>query len=282
MSATKQSTRGKAPQNGKANGDTAALVEAKALEDQIATEAATIREDATELDRALFLRLWPLLARPLPAGFVQHIGVVTGKPYESTGVKSLQVLIDRMNNVLTPLWWWYEVEYLLDGEDHGKLAEVTVYVGTRGGDVLTQATSRGGVNQASTLGNRYKGSETNAAKRAFAQIGPGHEVYLGAVDLDPDVSVDAAKAQQRADRPAPTATIEASRAALLIDAFQGLPGGDDIQAEHRKQLKLKLGSLGVSGQTVNAAFAKLTPGQADDVERWLSERADLANAEGSS
>ena len=92
----------------------------------------------------------------------------------------MQVLIDRMNNVLTPLGWWYEVEYLLDGEDHGKLAEVTVSVGNRGSEPLVTAVSRGGVNQASTIGNRFKGSETNAAKRAFAQIGPGHEVYLGA------------------------------------------------------------------------------------------------------
>lgn len=205
------------------------LAEAIASENAIADEAATIREEATTIDRALFLKLWPLLRRPIPAGFITSTGVVKGKPYPSTGVKSMQVLIDRMNNVLTPLWWWYQVEYFGEGSDAGTLAEVTVYVGERGLEadggplILTRATSRGGVNQASTLGNRYKGSETNAAKRAFAQIGPGHEVYLGATDLDPDVSADAAKAQEgsQGDAQAPAEMLSVDHAenlAAIIEA----------------------------------------------------------------
>lgn len=219
MTATKSRTRS-------TNGTTPdPLAEAIAHEDAIADEATAIREEATTIDAALFLKLWPLLRRPIPAGFITTTGVVKGKPYPSTGVKSMQVLIDRMNNVLTPLWWWYEVEYFGAGSDAGTLAEVTVYVGERAGKpfILTQATSRGGVNQASTLGNRYKGSETNAAKRAFAQIGPGHEVYLGATDLDPDVSTDAAKAQEvsQGDGQAEAETLSADRAenlAAIIDA----------------------------------------------------------------
>jgi hypothetical protein len=171
----------------------AGLDEAIRSEEEIAARAAEIRGDNSELTPDLFLKLWPLLKEPIPSGFIRSVGVTEGKPYASTGVRSEQVLIDRMNNVLTPLWWWDEVEW----SEEGKVAEVTICVGTLGGDVLLKRSSRGGVNRGSTLGNVFKGSKTNAAKRAFAAIGPGHEVYLGAADLDPDTNEDAAKQQER-------------------------------------------------------------------------------------
>lgn len=233
------------------------LAEAIVHEEAIAAEAAEIRGEATDLDPALFLKLWPLLRRPIPAGFIVSTPAVKGKPYESTGIKSLQVQIDRMNNVLTPLGWSHEVRYM----DEGSLAEVIVTVGDR----LLSRSSYGGVNQASTTGNRYKGSETNAAKRAFAAVGPGHEVYLGAVDLDPDVSEDAAKAQEQTEQPPAVQLISGDDAARLVDTFQ--QSGADTQA-----LKLKLGSMGVPTPSVNRAFASLTPTQAAEIDGWISEQ----------
>lgn len=264
MTAAKTSAKSKAGQdNGAAaTSEQSALAEAVTYEEAIAAEAAEIRGDATDLDAALFLELWPLLKRPIPQGFIQHVGKVEGKPYPSTGVRSLQVLIDRMNNVLTPLWWWYEVEYLGEGQDHGKLAEVTVYVGQRGGaadrsTILTTGKSRGGVNQASTIGNRFKGSETNAAKRAFAQIGPGHEVYLGATDLDPDVSEEAAKEQAKSD----TGTGRPEERKLPKDAAERL--FEQIKtAGLEEQLPTKLRGFGVKELT------DLTVEQSIKVYEW--------------
>ncbi|MGI8873603.1 MAG: hypothetical protein ACR2KP_04620 [Egibacteraceae bacterium] len=202
------------------------LAAAITSEAAIGTEARKIRGDATEITPALFLELWPLLRRPIPPALIVTTGIVEGKPYPSTGVKSLQVLTDRMSLVLTPLWWWHEVEYL-EANPVGSLAAVTVFVGLRYEDprvVLCQATSRGGVDRASTLGNLYKGSLTNAAKRAFAEIGPGHEVYLGATDLDPDVSEDAARAQEQPEKQAAKQPpIGEERAAKLADIIAGSP-----------------------------------------------------------
>lgn len=163
-----------------------------ASEQAIADEAAEIRGDTTELTAELYLKLLPLLRRPIPEGFIESIPAVKGKPYESTGIKSVQVQFDRMDNVLTPLWWDEEVAY----EKDGALCHVTVYVRQgKDGRVLSQRSSMGGVNQASTVGNLYKGSYTNAAKVAFARTGPGHEVYVGVTDLDPDVHEPSANAQ---------------------------------------------------------------------------------------
>lgn len=256
------------------------LEQAIAYEQQIATEAATIRAAHTgQLDHDLFLQLWPLLKRPIPQAFIVSTGISTGKPYESTGVKSLQVLIERMDNVLTPLWWWYDVAYVGgDGFDgrlphEGKLAEATVYVG-RNRDpetAILKKVSRGGINQASTIGNLYKGTETNAAKRAFAQVGPGHEVYLGATDLDPDVNEEVADAQAApAEHPA-IDTISADSAAKLRDTFDQV-AGDDVEGMTKK-LKVKLGAIGVTARSVNQGLAQLTPAQAIEIDGWLSEQA---------
>lgn len=175
-----------------------ATVAAIATENEIAARAAEIRGDADGLDRALFLKLWPLLREPIPAGFIKSLPALSGKPYESTGVKSVQVQIGRMDNVLTPLGWRDDVEFSEDG----KVCRVRVEILHADGSVMFWRESWGGVNQASTLGNLRKGSYTNAAKLAFARVGPAHEVYIGATDLDPDVHEKAAAEQDRPLRPA--------------------------------------------------------------------------------
>ncbi len=173
---------------------------AVASESAIADRARDIRGDAAELTPALFLRLWPLLLEPIPEGLIETVGVVKGKPYASTGVSSVQVQIDRMNNVLTPMWWEDEVTY----NESGTVAHVQIRVlGVDRQPIIVRQAS-GGVNQGSTTGNIYKGSYTNAAKLAFARVGPGHEVYLGVTDLDPDV--DEKIAAEQVQTGAPTAS----------------------------------------------------------------------------
>lgn len=244
------------------------IAEAIAYEEAIAAEATEIRDGATELTPELFLRLWPLLKRPIPGGFIQTVGAVKGKPYESTGIRSVQVQIDRMNNVLTPLWWSDDVTY----EEGGKLAQVTVTVHGQSGPLVT-VYARGGVQQASTLGNLYKGSYTNAAKLAFARLGPGHEVYLGAADLDPDTNAEAAK-QSPGVNP---------------EGFDGLPRErvETLGTTIRKTLNLPaervsllFGAVGAEAPAdpddngeLRMALGALTPDQADALERALGEEA---------
>jgi hypothetical protein len=225
------------------------LAQAVAVEEAIAEEAKAIRGEATELTPALFLALWPLLRRPIPEGFLTEVGAVTGKPYASKGAKSIQVITDRMDNVLTPLWWRQEVMYF----DEGKLCEVTVIVGQDQRDLFSRA-SRGGVNQASTIGNLYKGSYTNAAKRAFALVGVGHEVYLGATDLDPDVSPEAAKAQETTGGAETSRKLPAEKVGPLKQAVTA--AGLD------KHLTMKLRAFGV------AKIEDLTVDQAISLYEW--------------
>jgi hypothetical protein len=221
MSATVERTRptsnGQAPQP-----PSDPLRSAIDTEAQIAARAAEIRArhdgGGAKMTRELFLELWPLAKEPIPPGLIVHTGVVKGKPYESDGVKSVQVQMNRMDAVFTPLYWGYEDAY----EEDGKLCLVTVCVFDHEGQNLVKRNSWGGVNQASTLGNLRKGSFTNAAKLAFARVGPGHEIYLGAPDLDPDTNEKVAEQQ----RP-----VEAGRAARasLLDRSQA-PVEDPEQA----------------------------------------------------
>jgi len=239
--------------------ETAKLAEAFAAEQAIADEAAAIRGDAVLIDTVLFLKLWPLLRRPIPEGFIKSIGVVKGKPYESTGISSVQVQIGRMDNVLTPLGWHDVVEYELEG----RLAHVTVSVLGVDGEPIVQRDAWGGVNQASTTGNLYKGTYTNAAKVAFARIGPGHEVYVGATDLDPDVHAKAANEQAK-----PVAGSQEQ--------------GDDaprlLRADERKKVVKAVEDAKLEWPKLMAAVGfedtdKLTTADAFEIRKLIDERA---------
>lgn len=252
-------TAAKSPaKNANGNGQpTDPLAAAIAYEHEIADMAKGIRGDSVALTPALFLELLPLLRKPIPAGFIVETDAVKGKPYKSTGIKSLQVQIDRLDNVLTPLCWHWTTEW----SDDGRTATVEVRVLDGDGKALVVRRARGGVNQASTDGNLLKGSETNAAKLAFARLGVGHEVYLGATDFDPDVDKDAAEIQTATPK---VETLDADRASHLRDLF------DANEAIDARALKIKLGALGVSGaRSVNHGLAILTPAQADELEEWL-------------
>lgn len=268
------------------NGDGPAdpLAEAIAYEQAIAQEAATIRDGKTQLDAGLFLKLWPLLRRPIPQGFIKSVGRTTGKPYDSTGIKSLQVQIDRMDNVLTPLWWGWNTLY----EQDGKLAKVVVWVGERdeqGRASLVSRSACGGVDRGSTVGNVYKGTETNAAKLAFARVGPGHEVYVGATDLDPDVSEDAAKAQEQqpasnGESKRPGKSIIRARAKELTDRAFEL----GLQNDAKLQLAIShvrdgedAGDCSTKAKA-QTALMLLDEAQADRVDLWLRKKAEEQEA----
>lgn len=275
------------------------LEEAEAIEEAIREEAAQIRgAAAAEEDQAvasfrmtpaLFLSLLPLLRRPIPEAYIRTIPPVPGKPYASTGISSVQVQIDRMDNVLTPLGWWTEEEH----HDGGKLCRVTVYVGdassanrrilpprspnedrepARAAVYLLARSSWGGVGQGSSLGNVYKGSFTNAAKLALARVGPGHEVYRGSTDLDPDVSREIAE-EGGGRKTTPSETITAARAKKLAKIAY-----DAVDSK-----RLRLSATNIAGTDpgdcstqakATAALRTLTPDQADRLEGWLSAELD--------
>jgi hypothetical protein len=174
------------------------VAEAVAYERDLAEQAAKIRGENSPptMDRQLFMALWPLLTAPVPEGFLLMVSAGEGKPYPSTGVRSVQVQKNRLDNVLGPLWWSESREY----SDDYKLCRVIVTVHDSDGGVLLSREAVGGVDRGNTLGNKAKGSYTNAAKQAFAQIGPGREVYMRTTDSDPDVDPDAARQQSRAPR----------------------------------------------------------------------------------
>jgi hypothetical protein len=228
-----------------------ALAEAIAHEEAIVQEAAEIRGDGGSLSAELFMRLRPLLRRPIPRGFIEHVGEVTGKPYESTGVKSVQVQMDRLDNVLGPDGWGYEATY----SQEGKLCHVRAWVGSKNAP-LFERDSYGGVKQGSSLGNVYKGSFTNAAKLAFARLGPAWEVYVGAADFDPDTDQSAAEAQAatNGEQAAPRTLTEeeCGKVQAAVDAA-GLTAA----------LPSKLRAFGVD------ELSKLTVDQAFKLREWI-------------
>lgn len=250
-----------------------ALTEAMEHEQAIADEAAAIRNGDGLLTRELFLKLWPLLRKPIPAGFIKSLGKLEGKPYASTGVSAVQVQIERMDNVLGPLSWEDKVEY----SEEGKLAHVTVNVVDENGEVLVSRESWGGVNRGSTTGNLYKGSYTNAAKVAFARVGPGHEVYMGATDFDPDTDEDSAKVQ--AQQPARASGAGQGAKKITKTRAEGL-----VKAATRAGVldKLQLAAAHVHGDDVGAcsteaeavkALVNLSVDEADRVKEWIDRKA---------
>lgn len=281
------------------NGLPQTIEEALAYEEAIREEAVAIRmsHDSEEGARAgaflmtpdLWLALRPLLRRPIPEAFIRSIPKITGKPYPSTGISSVQVQTNRMDNVLTELGWWLEDSY----SEGGKLCRVTVYVGdagSQGGEIWTpedpegkrerlsdrrfllRRSSYGGVGQGSSLGNVHKGSFTNAAKRALAFVGPGHEIYLGTTDLDPDVNSDVGE-EAPAKKPG---TITKTRAKAIVDrAFEaGVESSRLRLAAMRFANKTDLGDCSTKAKATDVLAGTLSSEQAERLETWLSDQAE--------
>lgn len=244
------------------------LAEALESEVKIAGRAKEIWREETTLNAELFLKLWPLLCEPIPPAFIQSKPIVKGKPYPSTGVKSVQVQIDRINNVITPLWWWFDRTY----EHEGRVAHVTVNVGDRDPVVpvvLASGSSSGGVDRGSSLGNTYKGSFTNAAKLAFARLGIGHEIYVGATDLDPDVSEEAAAAAVTGN-----GMIGEGLAKKLVDHAWKATERNRLQLAASKLAGRDVGDCSTKAKAVDALTGSLTFAQAEELDKWLQERGN--------
>jgi hypothetical protein len=233
-------------------------------------EAADL-EDDPRLTPRLLNELWPLLSEPIPPAFIQTVPAVEGKPYPSTGIRSVQVQFDRLNNVLTPLWWWYDDKYELEG----KLCCVGVHIGNRGGmgHPFASAHSYGGVSRGSSIGNVYKGSFTNAAKLAIARLGPGHEVYVGATDLDPDVSVVAAEAAKPESGGAP-GMIGKQSAKQLVDHAWLAGESKRLRLAASKLAGRELGDCSTKTKAVTALTGALTFEQAEQLDGWLNAQAE--------
>jgi hypothetical protein len=238
----------------------------------LAERAAAIRDDATTLTPELFLKLAPLLREPIPEGFLVEATRGEGKPYDSKGIRSVQVQVDRMDAVLTPLWWRFDHVY----EREGKLCLVTVEIGNVGEPPMVERSSYGGMNRGSTDGNLWKGTFTNAAKRAFALTGPGHEIYTGATDYEPDVDPQAARDQTRrepVDEDTGDVTISDEKARELVDATWTIGLQSRLGDAVTYVLGTDVGDL--SNKTAaTGAMRSLSPMQAGKVEKWLNAKAD--------
>jgi hypothetical protein len=146
---------------------------------------------AGSLTPTLLIELGELLRQPTPGKYVKYIPAVNpGKPYPSIGLNSSQFQIDAMNAVLGRPHWRI-LRHYPDGKD-GFICKVVVIVGNQlaaasldyageliAGDAEILAISEewGAVKNATTPADAYKGSATNACKRAIAGFGPGADVY---------------------------------------------------------------------------------------------------------
>lgn len=164
-----------------------------ALFSQIATEAEAIRKKAKyagKLTAKVLVALGEVLRRPTPSKYVQHIPRQPGKPYDSTGLTSSQYQICYMNAAFGRAHWRMLRHY--PTQRAGFLCKVVVIVGNNlvsasldaagelivnKADVLALSEEWGSVTYAAAPGDAYKGSATNASKRALAAFGPGSDVF---------------------------------------------------------------------------------------------------------
>lgn len=252
------------------------LAWAIAYEAEIAMAAmATLKAHDAMLDAATFLELRPLLLKPIPAGFVKTVGVTKGKPYESTGVSSLQVQIERMDNVLTPMGWRERCTF----NEDGTLCHTVIEVGAADAPLFTRE-SYGGVDRGSTKGNIFKGSRTNAGKLALALVGPGHEIYLGAADLDPDVNQQIAEHEVKpTGKPASHTNIGPSIAGKLVDRAWKVPAAKNaLQLAASHAADRDIGDCSTQEAAVEG-LAGLNYDQAEKFDRWLVRKETEAEVD---
>jgi hypothetical protein len=100
-------------------------------------------------------------------------------------------------------------------------------------------------------------------------LGPGHEIYLGEADLDPDVNADVAAAGGGGSDPA---TIGKAAAGKLVERAWEVPaakGSLQLAASHAAERDV--GDCSTKAKAT-AALAKLNYAAAERVEAWLVKK----------
>ncbi len=192
-----------------------------AVDTKSQTELRELREEAEKikaeneykgnLTADIFNALQELLYRPIPARFIKHTPPGQGHQFEQTGVKSVQVQLDRLNAVLGPQHFRPLTMHTDGGtickavvvvgnnlqwaqlDESGKLVPYTVIpsggngaVTVKEADVIAERHGWGGWKRGTQPGDVYKASETNALKRVLARFGPASEVYTQDFEDDPE------------------------------------------------------------------------------------------------
>lgn len=208
--------------NGNGNDEANAALEAAqaAAAEQIGDQYVSYRADAEAIkgDEAykdsggkmtgpLYDALEPLLFKPTPPVYIEHRPKGEGNPYPTTGLKSTQIQVDRMNDVLGRRHWRTLLFYSQNGtlckavvivgndlhwarlDEHGELLPYTVVDAgdtkeIREADIVALHEGWGGW-KSNKLGDTFKSAETNALKRVLARFGPGADVYR--VDYEEDI-----------------------------------------------------------------------------------------------
>lgn len=163
-----------------------------------------------EMTHEILRLLEPLLYEPTPPRYIKHTpkknkaqGRNEGLPFDTTGLRSMQIQVDRFNDILGLGHWRYLLHYERDGsickcviiigndlqwarlDENGGLVPYTVIGNEVEYAYILSDNSGWGGHRAQDGGNTYKGAETNAFKRCAAHFGPGADVYR--IDYDPDV-----------------------------------------------------------------------------------------------
>lgn len=249
---------------------------AKVSHDTLVSDEVLAEHDARDADRGdraaaifeaegydgtltvkLFRRLGPLLREPInPRDIVTTGPADRGKPMVTTGIRSVQVQVDRLSQVLGDAHYRLIPHHTPDGQRcrmhvvigndlqwcrvdaAGELQPYTLLEGTVGGDgiapyagvkyaeVIAHADGWGGHARGSAPGDIWKGSETNAGKRVIARVGPGNHVY--ALDFEDDPQDGRTPPKQRAK--AKTADAQATENAAA-QAASGEPEATPEQHE---------------------------------------------------
>lgn len=186
--------------------DLAAAEQQRQLIQEAAAKARAECKYEGRLTWQLLGLLRPLLELPIPGVYIEETpqrsgGGDAGLPFPATGIRSVQVQVDRMNDVLGLTHWDYLTRY---PNNVGNLCHAVIVIGNDlaglrlddtgqlvppdeapwGGEVLLRREGWGGYGRGK-LGDAFKGAETNALKRVLARVGPGGEVYRFEFDDDP-------------------------------------------------------------------------------------------------
>lgn len=207
------------------------LAEYDKADDTRAERAAAVWGDADELTGAVLRKLRPLLREQINPRHVVTTGPADGgKPMVTTGIKSVQVQIDRLDEVLGADHFRILARHIADGTRcrvHVVLGNDLLWCtadpdtfdlrpytelpdgGVQTAAILAHSDGWGGHKRGSAPADIWKGSFTNAAKLAIARIGPGDHVYRLEFEDDPHQPEQRQRRQQapaQAAQPAPAAS----------------------------------------------------------------------------